>query len=241
MPHLLVFRKNRFWRVHRGNGSFKKLGEPVWEQITHLTTVGDLAYAVERGHLHRVDPESGRWGIVGRKFEYMLTTALFGHRDLLYAVHHERLWRINPDDGSSEQFGGHIDWPGEIGDVRIVGAGDFLLGVQGEKLWLTDPVTGRYKRISAPYGWVDTTDICSDGERVYTIRRGQLWEVRPEDGAQRLINEHRWRGNAIMAADEQSVFVIHRNMLWRVDVQSGEIAQLSKPWEWPGVSHMVMV
>jgi hypothetical protein len=236
--HLLLFRKDRFWQVEREEGHWRKIGRPIWRPISYLAACGDLAYAVEDGTLLRVHPASGHWGIVGKKYDYLNAINLAGHGDFLYCVHHTRLWRIDPKDGSYEWIGGHRDWEG---DVRIVPAGDHLVMLEKERLFLTEPETGRWRPLSDFYTYVDTTDICSDGQRVYAIVRGHLIEVRPDDGANRVITGQIWRGNALMAADERFVYILNRHRLSKVDVETGAGYWLSDPLEWSHVSHMVLV
>jgi hypothetical protein len=236
--HLLLFRKERFWQVEREEGHWRKVGPPIWRELSFLAACGDLAYAVEDGTLLRVHPASGHWGIVGKKYDHLNAISLTGHQGALYSVHHTRLWRIDPRDGSYECVGEHRDWEGP---VRMVGAGDSLVMLEKERLFLTEPTSGRWRPLSDYYTYVDTTDLCSDGVRVYAIVRGHLVEIRLEDGANRVITGPIWRGNALMAADEHFVYIVNRARLCKVDVETGAGYWLSEPLDWMHVSHMVLV
>jgi hypothetical protein len=236
MGQLLVFRKNRFWRVQTPGGEFAKIGAPNWMPLAGLGTLGEWAYTVERECLFKVDPVVGRYWIVGKKDDYKRSSAVCGLGGAIYTVSDERLWRTDPETGDYDGVGALGAWPGTVIMLAVRGK---LWMIQSERLFEVDPATGDWQRLSEHYGYYDTTTACVWKDRIFVVRRGLLREVRPEDRKERLIIEERISGEAVLAANDDGIFLFHKLDLFRIDYDSREITRLSQGRTWDQVTHVV--
>lgn len=236
MGRVLAFRKDIFWLFDTMDGSFHRLGELFWYDVTGVASLPDRAFVVEKQSLYEIELSTGRIRQMGRRYEWPSVTFMCGAGDWLYLVNDNDLWKVSPEDGSFEHIGKQYDWPGNI---VFAGSDTELLFLYNEQLFRVDPNTGAWEKLSRPFAWYQATGLCSHNGHYYAVRRQTLWEIRAEDGLSRQVGDRTWHGDVKMAANDDGIIILHRDNLFRTNPETGGWVALSDDREWNAVHHLV--
>jgi len=189
-------------------------------------------WIVQNSHLHRVDPQSGNWLVLGGPVwggSNSMTAIWHPGSEALFIIQNGILHRVSPFDGTWSVLG--EDWGGR---TVMTAVGDSLFIIQEATLHKVNPVTGDREVLGAPE-WAATTSMATlwyPTERIFAIQNNYIHEISPLDGTWRTVGNPEWDGCTSMTALGTELFVIQNSFLHKVNPHDGSYIALGEQvWE----------
>lgn len=183
-------------------------------------------YVVQNRKLHIVDPNTGKWRVLGTR----LWDRIARVDDHLVALFWGRLYRV-------ERGTGEASWRStrEWAPRPIIGLGNSAYSVQlDNRLWRIDPNTGDGDVVGNST-W--DTKMTTLGSELILMRQSRFCRVSPESGAIPFESAAEWAGTSAICCHNRELYIIQEGRLHRVNPMTGQYAVIGN--DWSGEAQMV--
>ncbi|MDQ3231682.1 MAG: hypothetical protein M3Q07_07665 [Pseudobdellovibrionaceae bacterium] len=214
---LFGFEDGRFFRIDPTYGHSAYLSSG-WDKLQAATSHNGSIYAMQNRYLHRVDPATGAWTVLGPQHWVSTRSLLTGLHDHLYSIHNGQLYLINPADGARQAIGGSRDW---LGASSMAASSPHLYVIQNNRLHEVNFHNGAW-RVLGGADWQGPTLMNYAHGSLYIVQAGSLHRVNPANGAWALIGRAGdWNGAASMTFADGNLYIVQNTTLHRVNPDNG--------------------
>ncbi|WP_316820857.1 hypothetical protein [Pedobacter gandavensis] len=197
-----------------------------WENVQGMASLNGFLYIVQAGNLHKLNPETGEYTILGTMGDWNGTDAVAGSSNgFLYIVQNSRIHKVDPITGAYVILG-NPEWSATEAMVAYQGN---LYVVQNSRLHRVSENTGAITLISEP-DWGGTKAIASSGDGfIYIIQNSYLHKISTEDASFTILGEQVWANTHQkgMTFYNNSLYVIRNGVLLKVEKGTGSITNIN--------------
>lgn len=206
-----------------------------WGNAQSIAAHGDSVFAVQADRLHRVNPVTGKWDVLGNPVwtgETLMTTL----GDHIYIIQDSTLHRVDPADGKWTIIGKPKVWKNNPTSITAHSGSIFI--VEHNRLHRVDPNDGTFEVLGNP-AWDGPTLMTSLDSSLFIIQNHSLHKVNPANGAWSHVgNSGAWKYSPTsITAHGDSIFVIENGRLHDINPKSGTYRVVG-PTQWASGTHL---
>jgi hypothetical protein len=214
---LFGFNAGRFFRIHPSYGRSTHLSSG-WDNLQGAVSHNGSIHAVQNKYLHRVDPATGAWTVLGPQQWISAKILVTGFNERLYAVQNGQLFRINAVNGSRQALGAAGTWTGA---TSMSASSSQLYIIQNNRLHEVNPDHGGW-RVLGGADWNGPTLMKYVQGWLYIVQAGTLHRVNPGNGAWAVLGRGgEWNGATSMTFADGSLYIVQNGNLHRVSPDNG--------------------
>ncbi len=214
-------------RIDYISGGFHNV-ESNWANTQGMAHLNGYIYIVQSGNLHKVNPISGSYNLIGESGIWNGTEAVASSSNgYIYIVQNSTLHKVDPNTGNYSILG-IPDWAGTEGMVAYNG---YLYIVQNSTLHKVDENTGTYSILGIP-DWSGTEAIASSGDGfIYLVQNGYLHKVSTTDGSYVILGDREWLNTYKMGMAYYNgfLYILQNDRLHKVNKEDGSYTILGNP------------
>ena len=156
--------------------------------------VGNTLFVVQAGALHSMNPNDGKYKVLGKVGDWTGHTSMASSSTDLHIIQDEKLWRVDPATGQFSRLGDSA-WKNP---AYLASAGGKLLALENSRFHIIDKVTGGYS-VKGGQDWSLTTAFAADEGMAFAIESDRLWRINIDAGSFVHLSDG-WSGRSVMVA-----------------------------------------
>lgn len=200
-----------------------------WADVQGMASLNGSLYIVQAGNLHKLNPETGDYTILGTMGDWNGTDAVASSSNgFLYIVQNSRIHKVNPVTGAYVILG-NPEW---LATEAMVAYQGNLYVVQNSRLHRVNENTGEITLISGP-DWAGTKAIASSGDGfIYIIQNSYLHKISTDDASFTILGGQIWANTHQkgMTFYNNSLYVIRNGVLLKVEKGTGSITNINNEY-----------
>ncbi|MDQ3231683.1 MAG: hypothetical protein M3Q07_07670 [Pseudobdellovibrionaceae bacterium] len=201
-----------------------------WKDLQAATFLNGSLYVMQNKYLHRVDPATGGYTIIGTQYwASPLPSWLAALGNRLFAMHGNSIREVNPNDGSNRIVGTVRGWPRTQG---FTASDKFLYIIQNNHLHEVNPESGSYRVLGGP-DWEGGTIIKYYNGSLYVIQNSTFHRVNPATGKWTVLGRiGDWRDTVSMTPAGDHMYIMQNSTLHQVSLATGAWSVVAQQGTW---------
>lgn len=226
---LYGFEDGSLYRIDPYFGRFGFMSRE-WKPLQGASFVNGALYVIQNEVLHRVDPATGSYTVIGSKYysgTLPIWLAAMGNR--LFGMYGNSIREINTSDNSNRIVGTIRGWPRTQG---FTASDKFLYVIQNNYIHEVNPETGSY-RVLGGQDWSGGTIIKYYNGSLYVLQNATFHRVNPATGEWAVLGQiGDWSNAVSMTPVGDHMYIMQNSTLHRVNLNTGAWAIVGQQGTW---------